>query len=88
MPTATVFGSFSPELAAGAHNAVEVCLAIQPRERVALIADEASREVAASLAAALEDAGAPAESLLIEQIASRPLLQAPPQILEALDRIA
>src|SRR5215218_2633311 len=83
---ATVFGPFSPELAPGARNAIEVCLAIQPRERVALIADEASREVAASLAAALEDAGAPFESLLIEQIAPRPLAQAPPQILDALER--
>ena len=86
MPTATVFGRFSPELEAGARNAIEVCLAIRPRERVALIADEASREVAASLAAALEAVGAPAESLLIEQIASRPLTQAPPEILDALER--
>jgi aminopeptidase len=86
MPTATVFGPFSPELAPGAHNAIEVCLAIQARERVALIADEASREVAASLAAALEDAGAPFESILIEQIARRPLAEAPPEILDALER--
>jgi len=81
-----MFGPFSPELAPGARNAIEVCLAIQPRERVALIADEASREVAASLAAALEAVGAAAESILIEQIASRPLTQAPPQILDALER--
>ncbi len=86
MPTATVFGPFSPDLAPGAHNAVEVCLAIQPRERVALIADEASREVAASLAAALEDVGAPSESILIEQIAPRPLTKAPQEILDALER--
>jgi aminopeptidase len=86
MPTATVFGPFSPDLAPGAHNAVEVCLAIQPCERVALIADEASREVAASLAAALEGVGALTESVLIEQIARRPLLQAPRQILDALER--
>jgi leucyl aminopeptidase (aminopeptidase T) len=86
MPTATVFGPFSPDLAPGARNAVEVCLAIQPRERVALIADEASREVAASLAAALEDVGAPVESILIEQIAARPLTQAPRAILAALER--
>ncbi len=33
----------------GAHNAVETCLAIQKDEHVALIADEASRDVAASL---------------------------------------
>lgn len=86
MPTATVFGPFSPELAPGARNAIEVCLGIQPRERVALIADEASREVAASLAAALDDAGAPFESILIEQIATRPLLNAPQEILDALER--
>ena len=86
MPTATVFGRFSPELAPGAHNAIEVCLAIQPRERVALVADEASREVAASLAAALADVGAPTESILIEQIAPRPLTTAPQAILDALER--
>jgi aminopeptidase len=86
MPAATVFGPFSPDLAPGAHNAIEVCLAIQPGERVALIADEESREVAASLAAALEDAGAPAESILIEEIAARPLSTAPQEILDALER--
>jgi aminopeptidase len=86
MTTTTLFGPFSPELAAGASNAIAVCLAIQPREHVALIADEASREVAASLAAALEEAGASSESLLIEQVASRPLTGAPPAVLEALER--
>ena len=59
------FGSFSAELAPGARNAVDVCLNIQPGERVALIADEASREVAASLEQALADRGAEAKSLLI-----------------------
>jgi aminopeptidase len=86
MPAATVFGPFSPDLAPGARNAIDVCLAIQPRERVALVADEASREVAASLAAALEDVGAPVESILIEQIAARPLSHAPQEVLDALER--
>jgi aminopeptidase len=86
MPTGTIFGSFAPGLAPGAHNAIDVCLAIAPHERVALIADEASREVAASLAAALDDVGAPTESLLIEQIATRPLSSAPAPILAALER--
>jgi leucyl aminopeptidase (aminopeptidase T) len=84
--TLTVFGPFSPELAPGAHNAVNVCLAIKPRERVALVADEASREVAASLAAALEEAGAAAESILVEQVANRPLASAPREVLDALER--
>jgi aminopeptidase len=87
VPTATVFGPFSPELAPGAHNAIDVCLAIEPHERVALLADEASREVAASLAAALEDVGAPTDNILIEQIAARPLSAAPRPILDALERV-
>ena len=82
----TVFGPFSPELSPGARNAVEVCLAIQAGERVALIADEASREVAASIAAAIARVGAPAEHILIERVAPRPLVEAPRQILDALDR--
>jgi leucyl aminopeptidase (aminopeptidase T) len=86
MSTATLFGPFSPDLAPGAHNAIGICLAIHPQERVALIADEASREVAASLAAALEEVGAPTECLLIEQLASRPLTGAPRAVLEALER--
>ncbi|MBA3297618.1 MAG: aminopeptidase, partial [Acidobacteria bacterium] len=40
------FGPFPDALCLGAHNAVDVCLDIQPGERVALIADEASRDVA------------------------------------------
>ncbi len=84
--TQSMFGSFSPQLAAGARNAIEVCLAIQPGERVALMADEASREVAASLADALARVGAPAEHILIEQVASRPMLAAPPHLLDALER--
>lgn len=86
MPTATFFGPFSSDLAPGARNAIEVCLAIKPNERVALIADEASREVAASLAAALDAAGASIDSLLIEQLAPRPLTAAPPDVLRALER--
>jgi len=79
------FGSFSDELAPGARNAVAVCLNIQPGERVALIADQASREVAASLEQALADRGAVAQPLLIESIAVRPIRVAPPQVLELLE---
>ena len=50
----TVFGPPSAELAPGARNAVEVCLGITRGERVALIADQATGEVAASIAAVLD----------------------------------
>jgi len=81
-----VFGTFSRELEPGARNAVEVCLAIKAGERVALIADEASKEVAASIAAALARVGAPSEQVLIEQVATRPLATPPVEVLAALER--
>ena len=80
-----LFGPASAELEPGARNAVEVCLGIRPDERVALIADEASGEVAASLAAALDHVGAPWDGVLIEQVADRPLGGAPPAVLDALE---
>ena len=81
-----VFGTPAPDLEAGARNAVDVCLAIERGERVALIADAASREVAASLAAALEAAGAIGDPILIERVAARPMTSAPREIVEALER--
>ncbi|HJR59742.1 MAG TPA: aminopeptidase [Vicinamibacterales bacterium] len=79
------FGSFADDLRPGARNAVEVCLGIQPGEHVALIADEASRDVAAALEAALVDRGADALPLLIESVTSRPMEAAPRAILESLE---
>lgn len=86
MPTSRVFGSFSPELASGARNAVLVCLAIRRGERVALVADDASREVAASLEAVLVDVGAEPDTVLVEQVARRPLTGPPAAVLDALER--
>jgi leucyl aminopeptidase (aminopeptidase T) len=80
------YGPFRADLLPGAHNAVDTCLAIQPGERVALVADEASRDVAASLEQALDDAGAVADCLLVESVATRPLRDAPAPVLERLAR--
>src|SRR5207244_12191600 len=81
-----LFGEPSPDLAPGARNAVDVCLSIQPGERVALIADEPSSAVAASLAAALEAARAEWTGVLIERTAGRPLKAAPCDVVDALER--
>jgi leucyl aminopeptidase (aminopeptidase T) len=81
-----VFGSPSADLRPGARNAVEVCLDIHAGERVALIADKASGEVAASIAAVLDEVGAPYEPLLIEDLVPRPMTAAPPAVLDALER--
>src|SRR3954468_2861966 len=78
------FGPARPDLMPGADNAVGTCLAIQSGERVALVADEPSREVAASLEQALRDSGARIDAVLIEAVAQRPIRVAPPRVLEAL----
>ena len=80
-----IFGLPQPDLMPGAKNAVETCLAVKPGERVALIADEASRSVAASLSAALADRHAPCTGLLLEDFGPRPMKTAPGAVLEALE---
>ena len=76
--TGMIFGPASTELLPGARNAVETCLAIEPGEKVALIADRASGEVAASLDRALSERRAVAMCFSIEALAARPLVAAPP----------
>src|ERR687890_1294987 len=80
------FGVFRDALTEGADNAVNVCLAIRRGERVALIADDPSREVAASLDSALEAAGAISDCVLVERVARRPLTAAPVPVIDALER--
>ena len=77
--------SFDSELTPGARNAVEVCLQIQPSERVTLITDEACLEIAAALAQELEKVGAPYHAFVLEELADRPLAQLPQEILDDLE---
>ena len=80
-----LFGAASADLAPGARNAIEVCLSIKAGERVALVADESTSRVAASLAAALDVVGAHWDGVVIEHTAERPLERAPGAVLEALE---
>ena len=77
---------FAPEFTPGAVNAVKVCLRIEPEERVCVITDEATSEIAASIVAELEKVGAPYHAWVLEEHASRPLVDMPREILEDLDR--
>ena len=45
--------AFPPEFREGARNAIVTCLRVQPEEKVTLIADESTVEIAASIAAEL-----------------------------------
>jgi aminopeptidase len=77
---------FDPEFTPGAHNAVNVCLRIQPQERVCVITDEATSEIAAAMVAELEKLGAPYHAWIIEELAARPLVDLPREILDDLDQ--
>jgi leucyl aminopeptidase (aminopeptidase T) len=77
--------SFDPELAPGAHNAICVCLNVQPHEKVTLITDLATREIAASLLHELDQVGAVCKPFLLEAIAPRPLESMPLEVLSSLE---
>jgi aminopeptidase len=79
------FGKAQAELMPGAKNAVETCLAVQAGERVALIADEVSKPVAASIAEALQEQRADFTGFLLEDFGPRPMREAPEAVLDALE---
>ncbi len=76
---------FDPELTAGARNAVRVCLRIEPWEKVTVITDEASLEIAASLARELRELGVVHRAFVLEDCAPRPLVDMPREILDDME---
>ena len=82
-PLSSVF--FDPELTPGARNAVRVCLRIKPNEKVTLITDEVTREIAASIARELDELGGRYRAFVLEEVASRPLEAMPREILSDLE---
>ena len=77
--------SFDPELSPGAYNAVNTCLRIQPSEKVTLITDDDTREIAASLVKELTAVGSPFHAYVLEDIAPRPLTGLPAEIAEDME---
>ena len=77
--------AFDPELAPGARNAVRICLRVQPSEKVTLITDQATREIAASLAREIESVGARQQAFILEDLAPRPLVALPAEILHDME---
>jgi aminopeptidase len=76
---------FDPELTPGARNAVNVCLRVQPAEKVTVITDEATKEIAASIVHELEAVGAPYHAWVLEDLAPRPLSDLPREIVDDLE---
>jgi aminopeptidase len=75
---------FDPELTPGARNAVRVCLRIQPNEKVTVITDEVSLEIAAAIVHELEAVGCPYQTWVLEDVAQRPLTALPQPIYDDL----
>jgi len=73
-----------PELIPGARNAVRVCLQLKSAERVTIITDEATADIAAALRSEVEQIGSECSSFTLEHHARRPLKFMPEIILEDL----
>ena len=77
--------TFDPELTPGARNAVNVCLRIQPNEKVTVITDEATKEIAACIVRELERIGSVYRAWVLEELAPRPLTDLPQDIADDLE---
>jgi aminopeptidase len=77
--------AFDPQLTVGARNAVQVCLRVQPSEKVTVITDEVSLEIAAAIAHELEVLGCEFKTWVLEDVASRPLGDLPSVIAQDLE---
>ena len=66
-----------PELVPGARNAIRDCLRLQPNERITIITDEATRDIAAALQQQVEEVGSDYAVFVLEEYAERPLTTMP-----------
>ena len=73
--------AFPADFTPGARSAVTTCLRIQPAEKVTLISDQATIEIAASIARELEALGCPWNGFVLEELAPRPLAGMPAEVL-------
>jgi aminopeptidase len=78
--------TFDRELSPGARNAIRVCLAVKPTERVTIIADRECEEIAASLVHEIEEVGAAYTPFVLEEVARRPLTALPTAIATEMER--
>jgi aminopeptidase len=77
--------AFDPELTPGARNAVRICLRVLPSEKVTVITDEVSLEIAAALVHELEDIGCRYQTWVLEDLATRPLTDLPLAVVDDLE---
>ena len=84
MPDRAYLHPIDPELVPGARNAIDVCLRLEPRERITIITDTATREIAGALQKEVERVGSEYSLFVLEHHAHRPLKYMPEIILDDL----
>ena len=84
MPDRAYLHPIDPELIPGARNAIDVCLRLKPLERITIITDTATREIAAALQKEVERVGSEYSLFVLEHHAHRPLKYMPEIILDDL----
>src|SRR5213079_1560888 len=85
MPDRAYLSPIDPELVPGARNAINVCLRLKPQERITIITDTATREIAAALQTEVERVGSDYSLIVLEDHARRPFKFMPEIILD--DRV-
>ena len=89
MPNLTALPSvYAADLEPGARNAIRTCLRIEPHERVSLITDVETEEIAASLADQILQVGGTVDAHVMEDYGPRPMLALPDPIRHASQRLS
>ncbi len=84
MPDRLSTATIDQEMIPGARNAIRDCLRVKPEERVTIITDEETQEIAAALQSEIDAVGAEHSVFVLENYAPRPLTGMPEIILEDL----
>ncbi len=84
MPDRLTIDTIDAELAPGARNAIRICLRLKPEERITIITDEATRDIAAALQSEVEEVGSEHAVFVLENYDTRPLTNMPQIILDDL----
>src|ERR1700758_1526758 len=84
MPDRAFLHPIDPELVPGARNAIDVCLRLKQEERITIVTDTITREIAAALQREVERVGSDYSLFVLEHHARRPLKFMPEIILDDL----
>lgn len=84
MPDRLSTAAIDAELAPGARNAIRDCLRLKREERITIITDAATADIAAALQAEVDEVGSECAVFVLENYATRPLTGMPQIILDDL----